>query len=300
MKRFMQWIGILAAITALLAVSTFQVGEGEVAIVMRFGEVRPEPAGPGLHFKLPTPIDTVMRVDTRTHILDPKSEEYLTKDKKNIVVDAFMAWRVSNVQQYALTFRSSLEAETRLNDVLRSVLNDVLPSQEFAALISTKEGGPSLKDVNDDLTKRTHDRAIDRFGIDVKLAAIKRINFPGQNKNSVYSRMEADRKSLARGFRSEGEEQYTKIQSQTDREAAELRSDAMRKAATIKAETDAEVKRTYAEAAAKDPELWNLLQQLDLGAAAFGDKTTIVLPSDSPLLLPFEAPKASKPGKTGD
>lgn len=290
MKNFVRFVVLAVVVGALISVSAFQVDQREVAIVMRFGRPVGE-VGPGLHFKLPTPIDTVLRIDRRVHVLDPDSGEFLTSDKKNIVIDSFLAWQVADAATFARTLRGSIDdAEIRLNDDLRSVILDVVNAHDFATFVSVTPGSVTLKEIGELITARMQQSARAKFGIDVPLAVIKRVNFPGQNKNSVYSRMEADRKALAKGFRSQGEEEYQKIQARTDRQTAELIAEANRKAAEIKAKTDAEVQKMFAEAAAKDPELWNLLQQIELQESVLGSKSTLILPDDSPLLRLLKSP----------
>lgn len=293
MKTFVRFVIGVAILAILASISCFQVDEREVAIVMRFGRPVGE-VGPGLHFKLPTPIDTVLRIDRRIHVLDPDSSEYLTTDKKNIVIDSFVAWKVADAALFAKAVRGSVsEAETRLKDVLGSVILDVVNAHDFAALVSSTPGSVTLKEIGEQITARMQRDARKDFGIDVPLAVIKRVNFPGQNKDRIYGRMEADRKALAKGYRSEGEELYQKIKARTDRQSAELVAEAVRQAAEIKGQTDAEIQKMFAEAAAKDPELWNLLQQIELQESVIGANATIVLPLDSPLLKLLNAP----PGK---
>jgi modulator of FtsH protease HflC len=293
MKSFFKWLLRAAAAALLVYLTTFQVDESEVAIVMRLGKPDRE-VGPGLHFKLPTPMDTVLRIDRRMHVLDPDSKEILTRDKQNTVVDAFVAWRVADVALFARAVRGSVaDAEIRLTDKLRSIVLDVIAVQDLSSLISVEPGQTTLTEISAQITERMQREARKDFGIDVPLAVIKRVGVPGQNKNSIYSRMEADRKALARGYRSEGEEEYQKIQARTDRQTDELIAQANQKAAEIKAKTDADVQRIFAEAAAKDPELWSLLQQIELQEGALGSRTTLVLPDDSPLLQLLKA----QPGK---
>lgn len=292
MKRLIRFLVVLGIATALLVASSFQVSEGSVAIVMRLGKPT-HVASPGLHFKLPTPIDTVLPVDMRVHVLDPDSSEYLTRDKKNIVVDSFLAWKVADPQRFALSLGSPAAAERSLTDVLRSVLGDVLSSQEFSALVSAQPGSVTIKEVSEEITKRTRDRASERYGIEVKLALIKRLNFPGQNKDAVYTRMQADRKALAKGYRAEGEEAYEKITAKTDRQRAEMLAEAQRKADEIRGQADAEVLAIYNKAAEQDPQLWRFLREIELFEASFTEKSTVVLPADHELLNVFRTPSSA-------
>jgi membrane protease subunit HflC len=294
MKLLYRSLALLALLALLAYACTFQVNAGEVATVLRFGNPERE-VEPGLHFKLPAPIDVVVYIDRRVHVLDPGSAEFLTRDKKNVVVDSFLAWRVAEPRRFVVALGSMESAQTRLTDVLRSVTNEVVGVNDFAALISVRPGEKSIREIDAEITSRLRDEALAKFGIEVRIARIKRVAFPSQNKNSVYDRMRADRQSIARGIRSEGEEEYQKIQARTDRETAAMTAQAERKAAEIRGESDAEVQRVLAEAAAIDPELWRFLRDLELFEASFNERSTVILPAGHELLRGFASPNPDAP-----
>lgn len=299
MKRGFIFLLLLAVAAFALWTSAFQVRESEYAIVTRFGDPRPPISEAGLHFKLPAPIDDVVRIDGRMHVLDPPADEYLSGDKKNVEVDSFLAWSVSDPLVFYRTVFDRSGAESRLADVLRSVLGEVLSAHPFSSLVSSEETEVDLEEINQLLTESAAARAEEAFGVKVSAVRVKRLSFPAQNKNAVFRRMETERASSASAIRSEGTEQYEKIKSEADRREAELIAEARREARELRGQAEAEAVRIYSEAIARDPELYELLRSLELLEEVVDEDTTMILPSDHPLLSPLEPP-APTPPKEGD
>jgi len=276
---------ILVGVAALFAwLCMFQVNPNESVFVARFGDPRRLIEEPGLYFKWPPPMDRLIRVDQRVRVLDPGADEYLTADKKNIDVDTFMAWSVVEPRKFIRTVNSVSGAEGRLTDVMRSVVGDVLSSVPFTALVSTEAQEQTLRDIVEAITVRARDKARENFGIQVAAIRVKRLNFPTQNKQAVFSRMEAERDAIAQGYRSEGKEQLEKIKAEADREQAQLLSEARRKAEEMRGQADADALRILGEAIALDPELYAFQVQLDMWQEALGKGSVLVLPNDHELL----------------
>lgn len=272
----------LAALTSYTCL--FQVKENEYAVVTRFGDPRRQIDDAGLHLKWPPPIDSLIKIDGRVHILDPEPNEYLTSDKKNIIVDSFLAWSVEDPLKYLVSVRSLEEAELRLTDVLRSVIGDVLSACPFVSLVSSEADQSLMHEVVARMTDVAAGKAAENFGIHVQAIRIKRLNFPTQNKRAVFRRMEAERESFATGFRSEGVEQYEKIKADANRTEAELIAEAERRAKELRGEADAEATRIYNEAYSMDPELYEFLRNLEMLENVLGNESTLILPSDHELL----------------
>lgn len=288
MKRVFWVLVSLALAGLLLWTCAFQLTVNEFAIVSRFGDPRREIQEAGLHFKWPSPIDTLHRVDGRMHVLDPAPDEYLTGDKKNVIVDSFMAWQVADPLAYYRSVGDSFGAGARLTDVMRSVVGDVLASFDFVDLVSHETRQVHMADINAAISQAAGKKAAEHFGVRVTAVRIKRLNFPMQNKNAVFQRMEAERQSSAGVYRSEGVEQYEKIKSEADRLEAELIADAERQAREMRGEAEAQAARIYAEAIAANPELYEFLQTLEVMERVLDEGDTIVLPSDHELLRVLE------------
>lgn len=280
--RLPLWI-LAAAVAGLAYACTFTVEEGQLAVVTRFGDPR-RIAEPGLGLKWPAPIDQVVPIDMRMQVLDPDAAEYLTADKKNVMVDAFMAWSVAEPRKFLVSVRDQATAESRLAETLRSVVGDVLVTYPFAALVSHEPQERTLTDVARDLTTKAQDKAREAFGVDIHAVRLKRINFPVQNKESVFRRMEAERESIANGYRSEGAENYEKMKADADRQAAELAAEADRKVREIRGGAEAEAARIYAEAYGKDRSLYEFLRSLETVEKILGPTSTVVIPSDHEVL----------------
>jgi membrane protease subunit HflC len=284
MKLIIRTVLLLAVLVLLIWTCTFQVQENEYAIVARFGNPLRTISEPGLRFKWPAPVDSVIRVSRSMHVLDPDPNEYLTSDKKNVIVDSFLVWTVRDPLRYWVSVGTRPGADGRLTDILRSVVGDVLSSHPFSALVSHEVQEINMADLGREITEMAAAKALADFGIEVSLARIKRLNYPMQNKEAVFSRMEQERESIAQGIRSEGVEQYEKIKADADREEAELVSLAERQAKELRGEADAEATRIYAEAYEQDPELYRFLRSLETLEKLLGDNSTMILPADHELL----------------
>jgi len=284
--------GLIALSVVLLGLLSciVQVDETEYVIVARFGDPRRVIKRAGLYFKWPPPMDTAIRIDRRIHVLDPNAAEYLTSDKKNILVNGFVVWSVEEPIRYLLSATDQAGAEARLTDLMRSELGSTLGAHAFSVLVSTEAQPRTLGDMMQDITQNVARRARDNFGIQVAAVRIKRLNFPSQNKQAVFRRMEAERNRIATLYRSEGEEEAEKIRAQADREQAELLNEARRQAEVMRGEADAEATRIYTEAFSQDPEFYEFLRSLKAYETMIQDTSTIVLPSDSEILKVLKHP----------
>lgn len=290
MKKTFAMLLVLGALAAVLWATTFQVPQGSSAIVLRFGNPTRTIEEAGLHFKLPPPIDRVVTIDRRVHVLDPQPSEYLTSDLKNLIVDSFMAWSVEDPLRFFTTVNDRAGAEARLTDVLNAVVGDVFNAIPFADMVSTSEQQEGMSAVVAAITSAAAETASANFGVKVEAARIKRLSFPTQNRRAVFQRMEAERAAIAGEIRSEGLEQYEKIKASADREEARLLSDADRKARELRGAADAEATRIYGEAYAQDPDLYQLLRSLETIEAGLGDETLMILDSEHELLQVLRSP----------
>ena len=300
MKRPVSWIVALGVLTLLGWSCLFQVNENEAVIVARFGDPSRVVEDAGLSFKYPPPIDTLIRVDRRTHILDPETVEYLTEDKKNVLVSCFVAWSVAEPIDFIRSARDLATAEARLADIALAELGSILGAHPLEALVSTAERETSMEDLDRELTDSIAERAQTDFGIKVHCARIKRLTYPRQNKEAVFNRMEAERKKIAQEIRAEGLESAERIRADAKKEAALLINEARRRAEELGGEGEAEATRIYGEAYGSDPEFYEFLRTLEVYERVFGEKTTIVIPASSELLEFLRtAPKIERSAGSG-
>jgi membrane protease subunit HflC len=275
----------LAAAIALLAfcwLTLYSVRETEFALVTQFGRPLYTITDAGLHAKWFFQNATLF--DRRLRIYNPRPSEFLTHDKKNLVIESYVAWRIEDPKRFVETVGDPGAAEMRLHDIVWSGLSAALGARDLDALIAPSAEAAQSNVLLDQLTGLTDRAALARYGIQVIDVRIKRLNLPEQNKQSVYARMRAERERIARQYRAEGEELALGIRADADRQREEILSAAYKEAEKIKGEGDAQATRTYSAAYSKNPRFYKLLRTLESYKKIFDDKTTAILSSDSELL----------------
>ncbi len=260
----------------------FTVNETEVALVTQFGRPLYTIKDAGLHAKWA--FQNVTFFDRRLRIYNPRPSEFLTRDKKNIVVDNYVAWKIEDPTRFIQTVGDPVAAEMRLHDIVWSGLSAALGTHDLETLVSAEPQKVRIEQLLDKLTALTERVALAQYGVDVVEVGIKRLNLPEQNKQSVYARMRAERERIARQYRAEGEEQALDIRADADRQREEILSVAYKNAEEIRGQGDADSTRIYGQAYSKNPHLYKLLRTLDAYKKVLDDKTTAILSSDSDLL----------------
>ncbi len=261
----------------------FRVDATEAAIVTQFGEPVRVITEPGLYAKLPDPLQTVVRINGQLQVYNLPQTEFLTADKKNIVVEAYATWQVTDPLAFLKTVRDPIGAETRLADVIASELGAALGQVELAQLVTVDTEQMRLPDMLTAVTEGAANRT-DDFGLAITDVRLKQLTFPQANLTSVFQRMRAEREAIARQFRSEGTEEAAGIRAEADAERAQILADANQEAAEIRGQADAEAIAIYAEAFGKDLEFYQFLRTLESYQAFIDENTTLILPSDSELL----------------
>lgn len=192
----MRRMPLLLALVALLFLAGnlvfFTVDETQFAVVTQFGEPVQAITRAGLQWKWPDPIQSVVTYDNRVMVLTPDKAEYLTSDKKNIVVENYVAWRITDPVQYLKSLQDRSRAETRLADVVSSELGTALGKQELASLVTTEEGAMKLPGMLEGVTQSS-DAQVAKYGINVVDVRAKLLNFPEKNRAAVFSRMKSER-----------------------------------------------------------------------------------------------------------
>lgn len=308
--RIGRWLVGVTALLLLLTTVVF-VDETEFVLVERFGKivaVYDQSSQSGLHFKGPWPIETVRRFDRRLQLLSPAGREAFTRDRKNVTVEAYVAWRISEgstetklldrpAVRFFRSFGSIDVAEARLASRLQSVLTEQVGRAELTELLiaadseaaPTDGNGPLEKlsnGIRDELSRRTDesDTLRDRVGIEIVDVRIRRLNLPTGNMQAVFERMRSERQKIAERYRSAGLAENRMIRSQADRQAGELLAKANAEAERIRGEGDAEAIRILNEAYARDPEFASVVQTLEAYKQILNDRTTLVLSASSRLM----------------
>ena len=275
MKKFS--IGILVLI-ALFALSTIIiVDETEQIVILQFGKPIRTIKEPGLNWKFPAPFQTSNSFEKRLLEYDVPPEEILSKDKKSLIIDNYVRWRIIDPLLFLQTVRAVPTAKTRLDDIVYSELRQELGTHDMVEIITeTREL------IMEKVTKASNEET-SKYGIEVIDVRIRRVDLPRENEASIYARMEAERKRQANKFRSEGEEEAQKIRAATDRDKTVILAEAYKKSQLIRGEGEAKALDIYAASYSKDSDFYEFTRTLETYEKVIDKKTTLVLPGDSKL-----------------
>ena len=255
---------VLAAVIFVGTGSIFMVDQREKAIVFRLGEIVRTDLTPGLHFKFPF-INNVKKYDGRLQTLDSRPERFLTSEKKKVIVDTFVKWKISDVGNfYRAVGGDPRQVDTRLNQYVKEGMRAAFSKQTITELISVgrdKIGLGLIKDINE-LGKG--------LGIDIIDVRIKRIDLPDEVSSSVYKRMESERERVARDFRSRGKEAAERIKADADKQAEIILATAYEESQKLRGKGDAEAAQTYANAYNKNEEFFAFYRSLDAYRKSMG------------------------------
>lgn len=311
MKRKILMIAIALSVIAASGLIFYQVDEREYVVITQFGEPIKAIKKAGLNWKWPDPIQSVNRYNNRLMTYEMGETEYLTEDKKNVMVDAYVVWKINDPIKYMRTVKNRMRAETRLADILSSEIGIGAGKYDLSSLISTEpkkiKFGQMMAEVKNEIFQKARD-----YGVEIADVQVTLLNFPERNKLSVFRRMKAERERIAKGYRSEGTEKGTKIRADADKQRQIILSKAYERAQKIRGEGEAIAIKTYAEAYEKDIKFYQLIRTLESYEKFIDGKTTVVLSTDSELLRFLNTPNpellkisrkrkplVSRRGKTG-
>jgi len=275
MKRFS--IALFSLAILFVFSTVIVVDETEQIVILQFGKPIRTIKNPGLNFKLPAPIQVSNSFEKRLLEYDVPPEEILSKDKKSLIIDNYVRWRIVDPLLFLQTVKAVPTAKTRLDDIVYSELRQELGTHDMVEIITeTREL------IMDKVTKASNEET-SKYGIEVIDVRIRRVDLPQENESSIYARMEAERKRQANKFRSEGEEEAQKIRAATDRDKTVILAEAYKTAQQIRGEGEAEALDIYATSFSKDPDFYEFLRTLETYEKVIDKKTTLVLPGDSKL-----------------
>jgi membrane protease subunit HflC len=281
-RRFLLLAALALVALTLLYRAVFTLDETQFAIVTQFGKPVRTLTTAGL--KLKWPWQSLLSFEKRLMVYNPRPSEFLTKDKKNIVVDNYVAWRIADPQRFLQTVNDLTGAEMRLHDTVWAAAAAALGNAELSALVSINPAEVKVQEVMRQVTEQSRARALEQYGIEIVDVRLKRLNLPAQNRESVFARMRAERERIAKQYRAEGEAEALKIRAEADKEKARIISEAYREAEKIRGDGDAQATRIYAEAYARDPQFYKLARTLEAYKKVIDPNTTAILSSDSELL----------------
>ncbi len=264
---------LVVVIVVLLTDAIFTVHETERALVLRFGEVTQVDLDPGLHFKLPI-ADDAKKFDGRIQTLDSPPERYFTLEKKPLMVDSFVKWRVSDVQTFYET--TSGGDQTRAELLLKQRVNEGLRNQ-----ISRRDMHEVISGERDqlmaDLTQQLNNEMRRDVGVDVIDVRVKQIDLPPEVSSAVYDRMTSEREIEAQQYRATGRELHLGIRADADRQVVVLEAEAYREAEQIRGDGDAGAAAIYAEAYGADPEFYEFYRSINAYVSVFSQKGDLLI-----------------------
>jgi membrane protease subunit HflC len=274
-SRLLSIVVVLVLVVTFVASQfLFIVGEREQALVLQFGEPIKTVTESGLAFKLPI-VQNVTRFDKRTLSSDAPPQEYLTADKKRLVVDHVTRWRIVEPLTFFKAVRTESGARARLDDIVFSELRRELATVEFVDVISDER-----ENIMNRVAVSAREKASE-FGIDVVDVRTKRADLPEEVEQSVFNRMRAERDRESSLFRAEGEEQANIIRAQADRSSTVILAEGYREAEIIRGEGEAEAIRIFADALSQDAEFYSFMRRLQSYGEILKVGDRLIIPSDA-------------------
>lgn len=275
MKNF-TLITVIAVLLVFIS-SLFVVPEGQRAIVIQFGKIQRDAQNnvvvyePGLHFKLPM-IETVRKLDARVQTLDDSQDRFVTAEKKDLLVDSYVKWRISDFGAYFLaTGGNTAQAEV----LLKQYINNGLRTEFGARTIPEIVSGERTQLMQSALQQAG--AASKELGIEVVDVRVKQINLPQEVSSSIFARMEAERHAVAREHRSKGMEEAEIIRADVDARVTVMLADAERNSRTVRGQGDAEAAKVYADAYNKNAEFFSFIRSLDAYKNSFKNKDDVMV-----------------------
>jgi len=266
---------IIVAVLAIWLVSStiFVVDQRQSAIVFALGEVKEVVTEPGLHFKLPPPFQNVVYIDNRIQTLDtPDADRFITAEKKNVLVDSFVKWRIADPRLFFVSFGGDeRRAQDRLSQIVKAALNEEITKRTVREVIS----GERSK-VMDAIQRKVAVEAA-QIGVEIVDVRLRRVDYVDQINNSVFDRMKSERARVANELRSTGAAESEKIRADADRQRVVLLAEAYRDAEKIRGEGDAKASQIYAQAFGKNPEFYKFYRSLEAYRASFKNRHDLLV-----------------------
>jgi membrane protease subunit HflC len=262
--------GVLA-VMVLASMALFTVDQRERAIVFQLGEVREVITTPGLHLKWPL-IQNVRYFDARILTLDtPDAERYITSEKKNLLVDTFVKWKINDARQFYISIGDETQAQTRISQTVNATLREEFGKHTVHEVVS--------EDRNE-IMRTVRERAnqdAKKIGVEIIDVRLKRVDLPQEVSESVYKRMDAERKSVANQLRSEGSAAAERIRAEADKEREVIIANAYKDAQRVKGEGDAKAAAAYAQAFGQNPEFYAFYRSLEAYRSSFKNHSDVLV-----------------------
>ena len=286
--------GLLAFVLMVLSMSLFTVDQRQHAIIFQLGEIRDVISEPGLNFKIPL-IQNVRMFEKRILTLDsPEPERFLTAEKKPVLVDSYVKWRIDNVRQFYISVGDETLAKVRLAQTVNSGLREEFGRRTVHDVVSGER-----EKIMDEV-KRKADVEARKIGVQIVDVRLKRVDFPPEVSESVYGRMQTERKRVANELRSQGAAEAEKIKADADRQREIIVAEAYRDAQRVKGEGDAKSSSIYAQAFSQNAEFYAFWRSLEAYRQSFKNKGDVmVLDPSSEFFKYFKSSGAGSAAPSG-
>jgi len=284
MKSLQRYVvPLLIALGVLVYASTFVVYQWESAIKLRLGKIVDADYEPGLHFLVPL-LNNVKKFDARIQTLDARPERFLTIEKKDVIVDSYVKWRIANVAQYYRSTGGNPAITARL---LAERINTSLRNEFGKRTIKEVVSGERAEIM--ELLRKDADEKAAELGVEVVDVRVKKIDLPDEVSESVYGRMRAERERVARDLRAKGAEAAERIRAEADRQRTIILADAYKQSEELRGEGDANATEIYAQAFEKNDEFYAFYRSLKAYRSVFsGGKDIMLLQPDSEFFRYFK------------
>jgi membrane protease subunit HflC len=262
--------GVLAVVL-LASMALFTVDQRERAIVFQLGELKEVITTPGLHFKWPF-IQNVRYFDARILTLDtPDAERYITSEKKNLLVDTFVKWKINDARQFYISVGDEVQAQTRISQTVNATLREEFGKHTVHEVVSEDRN-----EIMNTVRARANQDA-KKIGVEIIDVRLKRVDLPQEVSESVYKRMDAERKSVANQLRSEGSSEAERIRAEADKEREVIIANAYKEAQRVKGEGDAKAAAAYAQAFGQNPEFYAFYRSLEAYRSSFKNRSDVLV-----------------------
>ncbi|WP_211463697.1 protease modulator HflC [Collimonas silvisoli] len=257
----------------LMFSTIFVVDQRQYAILFAFGEVKQVINQPGLHFKLPPPFQNVLFLDKRVLTIDPPdTDRFITAEKMNILIDAFVKWRITDPKLYFVSFGGDEKrAQDRMSQIVKAALNDEITKRTVREVISGQRGK-----VMDSIRQKVQDES-QQIGVEIIDVRLKRVDYVDQINASVYDRMKSERLRVANELRSTGSADSEKIRADADKQRTVILAEAYRDAEKMRGEGDAKASQIYAQAFGQNPEFYKFYRSLEAYRASFKTRQDLMV-----------------------
>lgn len=265
-------IAIAVLVLAIIgSASVFTVSETETAILFKWGKIQRSDYEPGLHFKIPF-VNNVRKFDDRIQTFDAKPEDYLTEEKKIVVVDSFIQWRIEDVKTFYVSMRGDMDiAQERIATIVKEGLRNEFGRRVMHEVISGERDM-----IMDDINKSAN-KDVKPFGVRIVDVRIKRIEFPPKVSDKIFRRMETERTRIAKELRAQGNESAAIIKAEADRQVTILKADAFKEAEQTRGKGDAKAADIYATAFGQNREFYTFYRSLNAYQNSFGRASDIMV-----------------------